>query len=305
MDALTGTIFNIQRFSTEDGPGIRTTVFMKGCPLRCQWCSNPESQSPALQVACRDSLCIKCGSCIAACPEGAISAVTEDGGSKLRIDRGLCRSCGSCVQACPAGAMNFYGKVVTPDEVFEEVYRDAGYYISSQGGVTVSGGEAMAQADFVEALFRKCRAAGIHTALDTCGYFNSSALRRMSDCIGLVLYDIKFMNNEKHIRYTGVPNDIILQNARLIPELGMDMVIRIPLIPGINDSVEDLTETARFVAGLEPQPSVNLLPYHNYGENKYKMLNMEYQLTGLKAPDEEHLERCAEFFRQNGLICTY
>lgn len=304
MDSLTGTVFNIQRFSTEDGPGIRTTVFFKGCPMRCKWCSNPESQSPALQLACRDSLCIGCGSCIAVCPAKAITPGRDLTEAKIHIDRELCRSCGACVKECPAGAMKFYGRIVTLDDVFDEVNSDAAYYANSQGGVTASGGEAMLQADFVGALFQRCRLAGIHTALDTCGYFDSSAFGKVSDWVNLVLFDLKFMDCEKHKRYTGVPNDIILQNARLISRLGIQMIIRVPLIPSINDSEENLTQTARFAAGLESRPSVNLLPYHNYGENKYKMLNMAYQLGGLAAPSEVHMMKCAEIFKQYGLDCS-
>jgi pyruvate formate lyase activating enzyme len=301
MASLTGMVFNIQRFSTEDGPGIRTTVFFKGCPLRCQWCSNPESQSPVLQLACRNSLCIGCGSCIAACPARAIAPGSE---SKICIDRTLCRSCGVCVKECPAGAMKFFGRLVTLDEVFDEVNSDTAYYANSQGGVTASGGEAMQQADFVGALFRRCHSAGIHTALDTCGYFNSSEFSKVSDCVNLVLFDLKLMDCEKHKRYIGVPNNTILQNARLISRHGIPMIIRVPLIPNINDSEENLTEVARFVMDLESRPSVNLLPYHNYGENKYKMLNMDYQLTGLAAPDEAHMRRCAEVIKQYGLNCS-
>ena len=183
MVALTGTIFNIQRFSTEDGPGIRTSVFFKGCPLACQWCSNPESQMMPLQLACRDSLCIGCGSCIEACPDKALSFGDNPESPRITVDRAICCSCGTCIEACPSGALRFYGRVMTVDEVFDVVRRDAEYYMRSGGGVTASGGECMVQADFVEELFRRCKDDGIHTTLDTCGFFNADRFRAMADCV--------------------------------------------------------------------------------------------------------------------------
>ena len=304
MVALTGTIFNIQRFSTEDGPGIRTSVFFKGCPLACQWCSNPESQQMPLQLACRNSVCIGCGSCIEACPDRALSFSDDPEDPRIVVDRAICCSCGTCIEACPSGALRFYGRVMTVDEVFDVVRRDAEYYLRSGGGVTASGGECMMQADFVEELFRRCKGDGIHTTLDTCGFFNGDRFRMMSDCVDLVLYDLKLMDSERHELYTGVPNGTILQNVKLVSELGISLFVRVPLIPGITDTEENLEAIASFVSELPTHPAVNLLPYHNYGENKYEMLGWEYKMHGLKRQSKEQLDGFVELFANHNLECT-
>ena len=301
MAKLSGTIFNIQRFSTEDGPGIRTTVFFKGCPLRCLWCSNPESQSPIKQVAHRDSLCNGCESCKKVCSMEAISLRPSNGSFIIKIDRNKCNNCGRCIEACKAGALQFYGQSITVDELFTEVKKDIGYYFKSQGGITASGGEPLEQINFVAELFQKCRNIGIHTTLDTCGYSAPSALDKILDKVDLVLFDIKLMNRQQHKQLTGKYNDVILQNAHLIANKGIQMIIRIPLIPNFNDSEDNLNEIAYFISQLDNTPPVVLLPYHRLGVNKYKMLDIDYQLMDVMPPDEKHIYRCQEIIKRYGL----
>jgi pyruvate formate lyase activating enzyme len=301
---ITGTIFNIQRFSVQDGPGIRTTVFLKGCPLKCLWCSNPESQGALPEVAHRDSLCIRCGACLKVCDRGATRLISDDSASKVEIDREKCVNCGQCIEACSAGARKIYGQTMSVEEVFEEIRRDVDFYSRSGGGVTASGGEPLSQPDFVTELFRQCHRIGIHTTLETCGYAKASVLEKVLSETDLVLYDLKLMNSAEHRKFTTKFNKLILSNARLIAEKGVPMSIRIPLIPGINDSEGNLDEIARFVSELDHGRHVDLLPYHRFGEGKYGMLDREYQLSDLRTPDEEHLERAMAVFKRYNLDCA-
>ena len=299
MQELTAQIFNIQHFSTEDGPGIRTTVFFQGCPLRCLWCSNPESQKPERQLAHRAPLCIRCGKCIEVCPHGALSV--RDGA--IAVDRSRCDVCGSCVSVCPGHAMFFYGEPKTLTEVFGEVKRDAGYYADS-GGVTCSGGECMLQWEFVAALFRRCKAEGIHTTLDTCGQFSPEALDAVRDLTDLVLFDLKHIDSAAHQSYTGVGNERILRNLEACVRSGLRVWIRIPVIPGYNDSEENLRASADFIRDLDPTLHVDLLPYHRFGEGKYSMLGLPYPLDGVKAPGEAQMQTYRQIFTDRGLDCT-
>lgn len=301
---VSGCVFNIQRFSIQDGPGIRTTVFLKGCPLRCLWCSNPESQSPVPEVAHRDSLCNGCGDCLKVCTPEAISLSSSDRGFQIKIDREKCNNCGKCIDVCIAGALKFYGQYMSIDEVFDEVRRDTAFYSNSGGGVTASGGEPLSQADFVVELFRQCKRIGIHTTMDTCGYASVSALEKVLPETDLVLFDLKLMNSWQHRRFTKKNNGEILRNARLVVAEGVPMFIRIPLIPGINDSEENLVEIARFVSKLDNKLHIDLLPYHRFGESKYKMLDRDYQLTDVKSPNDEQLQRVMEIFKRYGLDCA-
>jgi pyruvate formate lyase activating enzyme len=301
---VTGSIFNIQRFSIQDGPGIRTTVFLKGCPLKCLWCSNPESQRTVPEIAHRDSLCNGCEKCLEVCAEKAISLRLSDEKYEIKIDRERCNSCGKCVEVCTAGALKVYGQIMSIDEVFDEVRRDSQFYANSEGGVTAGGGEPLLQADFVAELFHLCKRMGIHTALDTCGYASISVLEKVLAETDLVLFDLKMMNGRQHRRFTKMDNRIILRNARLILAKGLPMIIRIPLIPGITDSEENLVETADFISELDNKLHVDLLPYHRFGESKYKMLDRDYELTGMGSNSKEQLQRAAEIFEQRGLDCA-
>ncbi|MBR3400799.1 MAG: glycyl-radical enzyme activating protein [Parasporobacterium sp.] len=303
MPETQGTIFNIQRFSTDDGPGIRTTVFVKGCPLSCIWCANPESQSSLPQIVNRPSKCRGCGKCAAVCPEHVISLIPTDNKPEIRIDRSLCKNCCTCVKACSAGAMHLYGEHVTADEVYNTVKRDLGYYQRSGGGITISGGEPMMQIDFVTALYTLCKNGGIHTALDTCGYFPTEYISRTSGLVDLVLFDLKIIDPDLHKHYTGVDNQLIHRNLREFLKTDAEIFIRVPLIPEITDTEANLTAIANVVKSFEKPLHVDLLPYHNYGENKFKMLGKPYLLSDAKRQSKEKLASCLEIFTAAGLDC--
>ena len=296
-----GTVFNIQKFSVHDGPGIRTTVFMKGCPLQCRWCSNAESMSAELEPGIIRSLCDGCGRCIEVCPEEAIS---NNAGNIIQIDRSRCTACGLCVEVCYPGALTIYGRKVTPEEVFKEVLRDKSYYEGSDGGVTVSGGEPLRQADFVITLFEKCREAGIHTCLDTSGYGASDALKQVLRVTDYVLFDIKHMDTQTHRQITGKSNALILENAGIVATSGAGMLCRIPLIAGVNDTVSNITETARFVKSLGCGIAVELLPYHRLGTAKYQTLDKSYPGENYTTPLPEQVAAVKRIFEKWDLICN-
>lgn len=234
------------------------------------------------------------------CPNSALSAP----GHKIVIDRGKCVACGTCTAVCPSGAMFFYGEEKTVEEVFEEVKKDLDYYRQSGGGVTVSGGECMAQPQFVSELFRLCKADGIHTVLDTCGFFDTSLLPMIKERTDLVLYDLKLMDPQQHSRYTGVDNAVILQNLRRMVQEGFNIYIRVPVIPGINDSEDQLEAIAQFVFALNRKLHIDLLPYHRFGIRKYEMLDMDYPLVNTISPSQEQKDTYKTIFDRFGLDCT-
>ena len=296
---LTGRIFNIQRFSTEDGPGIRTTVFLKGCPLTCLWCANPESQQTRRQLAHNDALCDQCGRCLTACSKQAIE-LTATG---IRVNRDLCDNCGACVKVCGPRALRMIGDDMTVDEVVEEVLRDRLYYRSSQGGVTCSGGEPLMQAPFVAALFERCQDEGLHTTLDTTGHGSARALTAVLEHTDLVLFDLKVMDDALHRQTTGITNRQILRNARLVSDSPAQMIVRVPLIPGVSDTDENVTAIARFVRELRPGIVVNVLPYHRFGMNKYAMLDRAYPMNDAQPPTHARVAQIVESFEAHGLAC--
>lgn len=275
---IVGCVFNIERFAIRDGPGIRTTVFLKGCPLRCLWCANPESMSPTPQLFYLENLCTRCYRCIDACPN---KATTKAPDGAIKIDRSLCQACGKCVEACPNKAREISGKLMTVDEVLEEVRKDALFYQNSGGGVTFSGGEPTYQPEFLWHLLKASWESGIHTALDTTGFVKPDVLKKLLEHTNLVLYDIKHMDPAKHKELTGVDNRLILENARMIAVMGKPMIIRVPLIPGHNDSQGNIKALAEFMLSLGLK-RVDLLPYHSLGKIKYYRLGMEYKLSDLK-----------------------
>jgi pyruvate formate lyase activating enzyme len=293
-EALTGLVFDIQRFSVHDGPGIRTTVFLKGCPLRCQWCQNPESIAHRPEITYIASNCIHCEKCLTSCPETAIHP-TDDNGRD--IDRNHCTLCGECLEVCYAGALNIIGRYLTVPEVLAEVERDRDFYGKSGGGVTFSGGEPTAQPAFLKELCRQAKARRLHVTIDTCGYAQWATLRPILQDVDLVLFDLKHMDSAAHQRLTGVPNELILQNLIRITALGLPVYVRLPLVPGCNDSLENVRATAAFIAGLPNIQQFDILPYHRLGEPKWGQLQLPYQLHGLEPPGREHVFALADIAR--------
>jgi len=299
VDEVKGTIFNIQRFSVQDGPGIRTTVFMKGCPLTCPWCSNPESIHPYPEVAHIAAVCKHCGSCIKVCEPEAIS-FAEKG---INIDRGKCNNYGKCVEVCTNGALKLFGNEVSVEEVFDEITKDKLYYHSSEGGVTASGGEPLNQARFVSALFQRCHEEELHTTLDTSGQARQSDLEMVLKNTDLVLFDMKLIDPGAHIATVKASNQPILRNAKVIVESGVPMIVRIPLIPGLTDTDENLEGIANFVQELNSELTVNILPYHRMGLGKYKMLDRDYKLSELETQPQERLRAIVDRFQSHRLRC--
>lgn len=281
----TGTIFNIQRYSVHDGPGIRTTVFFKGCPLRCWWCHNPESQSHTREIMFSMERCIGCGSCTRNCLHGAIGV--KDG--KAIIDREDClfpNECDQCFQSCPTNAIELIGRKIGINEVMKEIQKDLIFYDQSGGGVTFSGGEPLSQLEFLSNLLDSCKREGIHTVVDTSGYISWEKLSHIAPKVDLFLYDIKLINNDKHKKYTGVCNNLILENLIKLSKGNNKIFVRIPIIPGINDDEKNIIETGEFLSKLNIA-QVNLLPYHNIGLNKYKKLRVSCELLEVNSPSEE------------------
>jgi len=286
---MEGGIFDIQRYRLDDGPGIRTTVFLKGCPLRCVWCSNPESQSLSPEIMYNADLHIdKCEECIKICP---ISAIEKDKGEGIRINRDLCKEgCNECAKVCYSNALTVIGQRASVEELLKEVEKDMPFCRLSGGGVTISGGEPLAQPEFTKGILKACKEREIHTVLDTSGYGRWEDLEGILKYVDLVLYDVKHMNSAKHREYTGVGNESILENVRMMGRREIPLIIRFPIIPGINDSegnINELIELTKEVSALR----VDLLPYHRLGVLKYKMLGREYGLEGLEPPTREHLNR--------------
>jgi len=298
-DSNRGVIFNVQGYSVHDGPGIRTTIFLKGCPLRCLWCQNPESHFPFPELFFSAEKCAGCGKCVQACPEQAIQLQ----GKASRTARRLCKGSGACVEACPNEARALMGKWATVDEVFETVAADAIFYRESGGGVTLSGGEPLAQPKFAAELLRRCKEAGFHTALDTSGHAGWEIARQVLSYVDLVLYDFKHMDPRTHKRHTGVSNELILENARKIyHELSIPILARMALIPGFNDSLDNIEATAKFiVTDLSKAIPVHLLPYHRFGDGKWDGLDKGRETRAFEVPSEELLENRRRVFESFGL----
>lgn len=292
-----GIVYNIQRMSTKDGPGLRTTVFLKGCPLHCLWCSNPESQSFQPQLLCFENLCVSCGACFRACPHGAVIK-TENGYNR---DRSLCKDCGACVDVCPAKARVMSGAHMTVQEVMDIVDRDSLFYANSEGGVTFGGGEPTAAGDFLLELMRSCSAKGYHICVDTCGVCNTRQFRKVMELADLFLFDCKHMDPAEHRRLTGLDNSVILENLHQLLSSGKSVRIRIPLMPGLNDSEENIAKLAGF---LRPygKDEVDVLPCHAFGASKYDALNIPR--PAMKAYPPEELKKVLERFARNGLKVT-
>lgn len=277
---IKGRIFNIQRFCLDDGPGVRTTVFLKGCPLHCAWCHNPESQMSAPEVLFDLRNCIACGACAAVCPAKAHKI-----GAEHLYERSLCISCGACTEACPTEALALAGREVTVDEVLAKILRDRPFYETSGGGVTLSGGEPLAQTAFSCALLAASKEADLHTCVETCGYASETALRKLAEVTDLFLYDWKLTDSELHRRYTGVGNERIRENLLLLDEMGSSVILRCPIIPGINDTEAHLQGIGTLAELCPCVTEVDLEPYHTLGIQKLHRL--ERQLIQFDLPSKE------------------
>ena len=288
----TGLVFNIQRYCLNDGPGIRTTVFLKGCPLCCAWCHNPESIKPRPELMVVETRCIVCGECRDVCP--LANTLPESG--PLPRDVPNCTLCAACVDACPTGARQIIGRTMTAQEVMIEVLKDRVFFEESEGGLTISGGEPLTQPRFLVALLQAGRDAGVHTVLDTTGLGQTAHLLEAARLATLVLYDLKAFDSTRHQRLTGVPNAGILENLRQLSRTHRNIWIRLPLVPGFNDDPEDLARLADFVAGLRGIEIVSLLPFHRTGVHKFRRLGMTHELEGVESPSAQLIERVTRIF---------
>ena len=297
MDKLIGCVGGIQKYSTSDGPGIRTTVFLKGCPLKCRWCHNPELIHPEKQILFTQQKCIGCGNCVKACKTGALHHY----GDHIEIDSELCKRCFQCTEHCYSEALRVAGKEMTVEEVMYLVCQDKGFYHRTGGGMTISGGELLNQARFAEALLDAAVSEGINVALDTCGFGNGDTLFRMADKASYILYDMKSIDNEVHKSATGRSNEIILQNlCRLAdnPEINPKIIMRMPLIHGINDTDEIIMRTAEFYE-LHKLQKCTMFPYHELGISKYKSLGEPYE--SFSPPDTDRLHYIQAVFAEHGM----
>ena len=294
---LTGVVSDIQRFSIHDGPGIRTTVFLKGCNLRCFWCHNPETHlmQPQLQVYL--DRCILCGACVLACPHGAHEL--RDG--QHIFHRNLCQTSGACVDTCYSQALVMVGKYMTVDDVMAEVLRDKPFYETSGGGITLSGGEPLLQPEFAAAILARCRAEGLHTAIETAAHVPWERLAALLPLLDLVMMDIKLMDSDQHRACTGVGNERILANARRLGQAGPPLIVRTPIIPGVNDTEAEVAAIAAFAAGLTNLLYYELLPFHPMAAGKYESLGMTYRARDLKTPPRARMEALAEVARGAGI----
>lgn len=286
MSVTEGLVFHIQRFSLQDGPGLRSTAFLKGCPLACTWCHNPESQNPAPEMLRVETRCLRCGECAKACPGGD------------------CRLCGACVEACPTGARRMVGRRMTSPQLTEELLRDRIFFDQSGGGVSFSGGEPLLQPDFVKEVAVALKSQGVHTALDTCGFARTEDLLQVASCVDLVLFDLKLIDEARHREATGESSALILANLKALSEKQIALWIRVPIIPGLNDDVGNLEATARLAAKSPSVHRVDLLPYHAHGAGKFERIGKTYHLDALKPPSSERMEEIAQGFRAHGLEVT-
>lgn len=293
-------VFNIERFALHDGPGIRTTVFLKGCPLHCPWCANPESQSMKPQILFREERCVGCGSCIPHCNRNAISLKDK----KARIDRTKCIGCGDCANACITGAMSRCGQEMTTSEIFQIVKKDKDYYQKTKGGITLSGGEALLQTEALYPLLELCETEKIPVAIETCGYVSLKCLKKIVPKTELFLFDIKTLNPEKFKKFTGGNLEIVLENFSYLSKTpGEKTVVRIPVIPGLNDTKEEIEEIFRF-ARQHQVNKADLLPYHVLGIAKYQQLGRTYPFECRKGLDSKELEPFLEMGKNMGLTLT-
>lgn len=294
---MQGTIFAIKRYALHDGPHIRTTIFLKGCPLFCRWCHNPEGISPQPQLVWSADRCIGCSTCITGCPHEALHLTNE----RMQRDLERCDGCGECVRLCPALAHESNGWQVTVDEVVTEIKKDIPFFDQSGGGVTFSGGEPLMQPKFLLALLQEAEKLGIHRAVDTSGYADREVISTVAEHTDLFLYDIKHMDNNKHRLYTGVDNTNILDNLRYLLDKGAKVQVRLPLIPGINDDHENIVQTGTFLHGLPEINGLDILPYHPSAKAKYNKLHLNYSGDHIQVADQAYIQEIVHSFEQFNL----
>ncbi len=293
---MTGTCFNIQRYSVHDGPGIRTTVFLKGCPLSCTWCHNPEGLSREMELLVVQDRCVGCGACVAACPNPPV--INADGHPVP--DRRSCLRCGNCVDVCVAGARRLVGQPMTVAELLTQIERDRAFYEESDGGVTFSGGEPFEQHKFLLACLRACRERGLHTAIDTSGYAPRDVILEAASLTDLFLYDLKLLDEARHQELVGVPLAPVLENLRALDEAGAEIWIRFPLIPGVTDSMDNIEALGRRVASLRTR-RVHLLPFPRSAADKYARIERKWEHAGLEDVTEDRVKEAVEALGALGL----
>lgn len=295
-----GIVCNIQHYSIHDGPGVRTIVFLKGCPLRCRWCANPETQAVQPQLMVLTDRCVGCGACKAVCPR---KAVRLEGG-KAVTDRGLCTACGTCQKVCKADARSIMGETMSVEDIVAQAAEDSLFYAGTGGGVTLSGGEVLLQADFAAAILKGCRKSGIHTAIETCGFADWERVRQVAREADLILYDLKHMDSERHRQGTGQGNERILENlTRISEKLKKTIWVRVPLIAGYNDDEDHIRSMASFLKkSVSCCEQVHLLPYHNLGEGKKIQLEWKNGYYEGVTPAADRLARLKEILRKEGFL---
>ncbi|KAA3656245.1 MAG: glycyl-radical enzyme activating protein [Chloroflexi bacterium] len=282
-------IFDIKRYSIHDGPGIRTTAFLKGCPIRCRWCANPESQKRSPEIAYFKQECIQCRKCLETCPLNAI----HFSGAAHCLDRSVCDLCAQCVDVCPADALQIVGRTVTARGLFDEMVSDRPFWERSGGGVTLSGGEPLIQHQFVKAFLELCRSNYIHTAIETCLHISPKILKDILPLVDFVICDMKIMDSEKHKQFTAVSNKLILENIVFLLNSDLDMLVRMPLIPGVNDDVANLEALGAFLQSHRKNAQLELLPFHRLGESKYEQAGRTIEMKNVLPPSKEEMQKAA------------
>lgn len=281
-----GIIFDIKHYAIHDGPGIRTTVFLKGCPLSCQWCANPESQKLSPEIMFDESLCVQCGSCASLCPHNAI----EFNSNQRLFRRSVCTGCGECAGACVFDAVELCGNPISVRTLWDKVKDDRAFWDRSNGGVTLSGGEPLLQARFTGAFLRWCRERNVHTAIETCGQVSEESFRKILSFVDFVIFDYKLADSAKHKKYTGMSNGLITKNLMTLLKSSKKILIRMPLVPGINDAPEDLRKIGDLLSCTKPGVKLELLAYHQLGQGKYNKLGMEYLMKGVASPTSDQVQ---------------
>ncbi len=297
---MTGCVFDIQRFSLQDGPGLRTLVFLKGCSLHCLWCSNPESQREVPEVLYDATRCTRCGNCVRACTHGAL--VGEPGYPPVYWPS-VCMLCGACAEACSGTARTLCGRRMSVEEVVATVMRDVPFYRRSGGGVTLGGGEPVFQPVFARALLQRLNAHGFDSAIETCGYAETQTFLSVAMAAHHVYYDLKHADSPHHVELTGVANHLIIGNLSSLLQLHPDVTVRYPLVPGCNDQAQDIDTLAELLLRLPTTPPVEMVPYHRFGEHKYRLLQRDYPLTGVATPTSPHIEDACLSLQDHGISC--